>query len=143
MPYRYLEDIAIADVAFEAWGGSCAEMFVAAADALMNVMVADLATIRTEEALEFHLEQEQLDLLLFDFLNELVFYKDARSLLLRITSLALGASGPPFTLFAVAGGERPDPARHQLLVDVKAVTLHRFRVVETETGWRAEVVLDI
>jgi SHS2 domain-containing protein len=143
MPFRYLDDIAIADVAFEAWGESCAEMFVAAADALMNVMVADLATIRPEEVLEFRLEHEQLDLLLFDFLNELVFLKDARSLLLRITSLDMGAAGPVFTLSATVCGERPYPARHRLLVDVKAVTLHRFRVEETDSGWRAEVVLDI
>ena len=49
MPYRYLEDIATADVAFEAWGDTLEEMFVAAADATMNVMVSDLDTIAPVE----------------------------------------------------------------------------------------------
>ena len=143
MPYRYLEDIAIADVAFEAWGKSREELFTAAADAQLNVMVADLATIRAIDAVEFRLENEALDMLLFNFLNELIFYKDARQLLLRATSVTINGTDSPFTLHAKAEGERLDPARHSQIIDVKAVTLHRFRVEETADGWRTEVVLDI
>ncbi|HOV88133.1 MAG TPA: archease, partial [Syntrophobacteraceae bacterium] len=39
MPFRYIEDIATADVAFEAWGETLEDLCVAAADATMNVMV--------------------------------------------------------------------------------------------------------
>jgi len=143
MPYRFLEDIAIADVAFEAWGETREEMFTAATDALMNVMVAELETIRPVEEVEFSLENRALDMLLFDFLNEIIFYKDARLLLLRAEVLSIIPSGNRFTLKAVARGERLDPARHPLIVDVKAVTLHRFLVEETKDGWRSVVVLDI
>ena len=143
MPYRFLEDIAIADVAFEAWGETREAMFTAAADALMNVMVADLETIRPVEEVEFRLENRALDMLLFDFLNEVIFYKDARLLLLRAEVLSIIPSVNRFTLKAVARGERLDPARHPLIVDVKAVTLHRFLVEETKDGWRSVVVLDI
>jgi len=143
MPYRYLEEIAIADVAFEAWGKTREELFIAAADALMNVMVADLATIRVIDEVEFRLESEALDMLLFSFLNELIFYKDARQLLLRVKPVAINSADSRFTLQATASGERLDPERHQLIVDVKAVTLHLFHVEETVEGWRATVVLDI
>ena len=143
MPYRYLDDIAIADVAFEAWGGTREELFTAATDALMNVMVTDLATIRAIDEVEFRLENEALDMLLFNFLNELIYYKDARQLLLRATALTISGADAHFALHAKAGGERLDPERHQLSVDVKAVTLHLFHVEETEEGWRATVVLDI
>jgi SHS2 domain-containing protein len=143
MPYRYLDDIAIADVAFEAWGKTREELFMAAGDALMNVMVTDLATIRAIDEVVFRLENEALDMLLFNFLNELIFYKDARQLLLRATAVTISGAGSHFTLDAKAGGERLDAERHQLIVDVKAVTLHRFRVEETAEGWRTEVVLDI
>ena len=143
MPYRFLEDIAIADVAFEASGKSREEIFIAAADALMNVMVADLTTIRMVERVEFRLENEALDMLLFNFLGELIFYKDARLLLLRVASVRFRRAGALFVLNAEAYGELLDPARHPLIVDVKAVTLHRFKVEKNEEGWRAEVVLDI
>lgn len=143
MPYRYLEDIAIADVAYEASGKNREELFIAAADALMNVMVADLATIRAVEKVEFRLENEALDMLLFNFLGELIFYKDARPLLLRVTSVKFSLEGTRLIMHAHAYGELPDPDRHPLIVDVKAVTLHRFKVEQTKDRWCAEVVLDI
>jgi SHS2 domain-containing protein len=143
MPYRFLEDIAIADVAFEAMGKTREEMFIAAADALMNVMVSDLETVRMTETVVFSLENRDIDMLLFNFLNELIFFKDAHRLLLRIATITISLFEAHFALTAEAGGERLDPARHPLTVDVKAVTLHRFRVEETDKGWLAEVVLDI
>jgi SHS2 domain-containing protein len=143
MPYRFMEEIAIADVAFEAWGKTREEMFIAAADALMNVMVADLETIRPIEEVEIQLENRALDMLLFDLLGELIFYKDSRLLLLRIDSSNITINRGDYTLRATARGERLDTARHPLTVDVKAVTLHRFKVEETKDGWRAVVVLDI
>ncbi len=143
MPYSYLEEIATADVAFAARGKTREELFAACADALVNVMVADLAAIRSTEEVSVHLTHGELDLLLFAFLNELVFYKDARQLLLRSDSLAISSTPGEFVLDARLAGERIDPDRHALIVDVKAVTLHRFRVAETAQGWEAEVVLDI
>ncbi len=143
MPYRFLEDIAVADVAFEATGRNREELFRAAADALLNVMVAEPATVGNVEQVDFRLENEALDLLLFNFLNELIFFKDARLLLLRVLSAPVSRAGKRFVVNARACGERLDPARHPLVIDVKAVTLHRFTVERTGTGWRAEVVLDV
>lgn len=143
MPYRYLEDIAIADVAYEASGETLEELFIAAGDALMNVMVADLATIHRAQELIIRVEHPELDLLLFNFLNELVFYKDARRLLLLVESVAIDRHDGTFALRAKAGGEELDPRKHHLLADVKAVTLHRFRVEQTEKGWEATVVVDV
>lgn len=42
MAYQYLQDIAPADTAFEAWGAILDELFIACAQATMNVMVKDL-----------------------------------------------------------------------------------------------------
>lgn len=143
MPYRYLEDIATADAAFEAWGNSVEEMFIAAADATMNVMVGELSTIHKIQEIRLEAEHEELDLLLFKFLNELVFYKDAERLLLRVVSVSISRSPSLFILHAVACGEELNPEKHALSADVKAVTLHRFRVEETTDGWKATVILDI
>lgn len=143
MPYRYLPDIATADTAFEATGATREEMFTAAADALTNVMVEDLATIRPGQELEICLEHGDLDLLLFAFLQELIYYKDARRLLLRASSLTIADDGSVLKLRAVARGEEIDPDRHSMVVDVKAVTLHRFAVEHRDGTWQATVVLDI
>lgn len=39
--------------------------------------------------------------------------------------------------------EKLDPGRHHPRVDVKAVTLHRFRLEKTDYGWETQVILDI
>ena len=143
MPYRYIPDIAIADVAFEAWGGTLEELFVAAADATMNVMVADLATVAERLARTIRVEDTEVDMLLFQLLQELIFLKDAERLLLRVKAIEIRSIDGLFTLEAVARGEELDPARHDLVVDVKAVTLHRYRVNKTPGGWEAAVILDI
>lgn len=142
-PYRYLEEIATADVAFEAWGATPEDTFLAAADATLNTMVEDIGTVAPLERRVFSLAADSLDLLLFELLQELVYHKDAERLLLRVRDLRIEETGSGYRLHADAIGETIDPARHPLLADVKAVTLHRLAVERTPDGWRAVVVLDV
>ena len=143
MSYRFLEDVAIADVAFEAWGDTVEAMFVAAAEATMNVMVEDLETVAKRTRRSVQVEAEASDLLLFNFLQEFIFYKDAERLLLRAETVRIEQEGETFRASADLAGEELDMHRHDLIVDVKAVTLHRFWVGKTERGWEAFVILDI
>lgn len=143
MPYEYLDDIATADAAFVARGDSLEELFVSAADATMNVMVADLDTISPAECRTIQVENDAVDLLLFDLLQEIIFYKDAESLLLRITEINVSDCDGILRVSARAFGEEINPRKHDLIVDVKAVTFHHFRVEQAPGGWEATVILDI
>jgi SHS2 domain-containing protein len=143
MPYRYLEGIATADVAFQAWGKSIEEMFVEAAEATTNVMVEELAAIERRETVSLVMENDDPEMLLFDFLGELVYLKDARRLLLRVLNLAITGNNGVWELAVTLTGEKIDPSRHPLNVDIKAVTLHLFEVAQTDSGWQATVVLDV
>jgi SHS2 domain-containing protein len=143
MPYVFLEDVAIADIAFKAWGEDLQELFISAADAVMGAMIEDLATIQPREQRSIQLANDALEMLLFDFLQELVYYKDAESLLLRVQEVQVTRGDELCTLRATVAGETLDPARHQQRADVKAVTLHRFSLEQTPQGWEAMVILDI
>jgi SHS2 domain-containing protein len=143
MPYEFVDELTVADIAFRAWGQDVEETFVAAADAVMNAMVEDLEAIQPQDTRILNVEHEALDLLLFNFLQELVYYKDAEQLLLRVQQLSIADDRQPYTLQATAVGERIDPDRHHMRVDVKAVTLHHFALTQTEGGWGATVILDI
>ena len=143
MPYRFLGDIATADVAFEAWGASREALFAASAAALLRTMVEKPAEVQRRQEIAINLEHEELDLLLFDFLGELVFYKDARRLLLHADELRINDAEGVIRLEVLARGEEIDPHRHKLLVDVKAVTLHRFQVVCDNGAWKSTIVLDV
>ncbi|GAB4231632.1 MAG: archease [Deltaproteobacteria bacterium] len=142
-PYRYLEDVAPADVAFEARGATREETFLAAADATLNAMVEDVETVRPTERREISVAADTLDLLLCEMLQELVYHKDAGRLLLRVRDPRIEESGGKFRLVAQGWGETIDRGRHRVLGDVKAVTLHRLAVERVPGGWRAVVVLDV
>ncbi|MBD2774152.1 archease [Iningainema tapete] len=143
MPYEFLEDIATADIAFRATGKDLPEVFAAAGDATINVMIEDLDSIEPNVTRTFSLEDDALDLLLFNFLQELVYYKDSELLLLRAQQIQFEEKNGNHQLSAVLQGEKLDRSRHQQRVDVKAVTLHRFQLEKTSDGWTAMVILDI
>jgi SHS2 domain-containing protein len=143
MPYRYLEDVGTADIAFEATGRDLPELFTAAADATMNVMIENIDAINPREMRRIELKNDKIDMLLFDFLQELIFFKDAERLLLRVREAKIDDKEGAYSLTATVAGEPLDAAQHQQRADVKAVTLHDFRVERTEGGWEATAILDI
>lgn len=143
MPYRYLEDIAIADSAFEAWGKTLGEMIVAASDATLNVMVDNLESIGFRETRIQQFEDPQLDMLLFQVLQEIIFFKDAEKLLLRARKVRVLEEAGLWKASIEYQGESIDTGRHELIVDVKAVTLHRLQVEKKDGVWTATVVVDV
>jgi len=143
MPFEFLEDIAIADIAFHAWGKDLADLFQAAGDAVVNTMIENLEEIAPQTSRTFNLENEALDMLLFNFLEEFIYYKDSEQLLLRSQQVQIDNKDGNYYLTALAQGETLDPERHHQRVDVKAVTLHRFALEKIADGWTAMVILDI
>ncbi len=143
MSYIFLEDMATADIAFEASGKTLEELFTQAALATTNVMVRDLQKIEEKEKREIKIEDDSIDMLLFNFLQEIIYYKDAEQLIFSRYDVMIRKEDPHFKLKAEFYGERLDMNKHDLIVDVKAVTLYKFEVNKTDTGWEACVILDI
>lgn len=141
--YKYLEEVAIADVAFEASGRTLDELFESSGFALTNAMIKDLSKIEQKIEKSFEVEAEDVEMLLFNFLQELIFYKDAERLLFNKFDLDIVQKEDGWLLSARAYGEEIDREKHELLADVKAVALHNFKVEETEKGWRASVIVDV
>ncbi len=142
-PYAYLDDWATADVAFRAWGATLEEMFVSAAEAQLHVMVEAPDRVRPRVTRSLELVDPSVEMLLFRFLQEFLFEKDAHGLLLRPVEVRLTEGKFGWRLRAALAGEPLDPTRHRPGADVKAVTLHRFQVRRRAGGWESFVVLDI
>src|SRR5437762_2676819 len=139
VPYHYLEEIGTADIAFEAMGRDLPELFTAAAEATMNVMIDNLEAIEPRETRQIELSNDNTEMLLFDFLQELIYFKDARRLLLRPNKTQIDQKDDQYFLKAILAGEQLDASRHQQRADVKAVTLHGFSVKKQDGGWKAKV----
>jgi len=140
MTYRFLPDVALADIAFEAESGSVDGLFETCGLAITDIMV-DPKTLRTTTQRKLSLRSENLDRLLYDFMTELIVMKDVDSLLFGEFRVRVSPAGT--SLEVVAKGERIDRERHRLRNDVKAVTMHLFGVRHEGKTWRTTVVLDI
>lgn len=140
--FTFLEDIALADAAFEASGDSPAELFIAAAQAVVETMVAP-GTVSASASYAWSGRGPDLDALLFDWLSHMVFLKDAQSVMFRDAAATVTRTGDGWAVQGTLHGEPIDPSRHELRADVKAVTKHLFQVRQDGGRWRAQVVLDI
>lgn len=143
MPYKFLEDVAIADVAFEAAGKTMEEMFESSALAVTNTQVKDLKSVKSRVKRRIAVDGDSIEMLLFNFLQELIFLKDAKLLLFSKFKIEITQMKGIYKLKSEASGEKLDMRKHELLVDVKAVSLHNFKVLKTKSGWKAEVILDV
>lgn len=142
MAYTFLEDVAIADVAFEASGDDIAELFKSCAEATFEVM-ADLTTVGQDTEKKIRLENKKVDKLLYEFLEELIYLKDLDCLLFSDFDIKIKKEDGIYQLEATAYGSTINSEKQDLKADVKAVTLHMFEVKQTKDGWKARVVLDI
>src|SRR5262245_13515832 len=114
-------------------------LFAEAATALFSVIVVDLGSVRPEKQVEIRLAADAPDMLLVDWLRELLFHFDGEHLLMSRFTVQLGGGG----LHGTAWGEPLDRTRHQLEHEVKAITYHGLRLEQTSDGWLAEVIVDI
>lgn len=139
--YRFLEDVAIADIAYEAYGKDLNELFENAAFAIFELS-ADLKTVEAKKKIEFGLQNEKLDNLLFDFLSEILFLKDSKYMVFKKVKVII-KQNIKFQLNAILEGDAINPQKQQLENDIKAITMHMFEVKKEKNNWKATVVVDI
>ena len=115
------------------------ELFAEAARGLFGLIVENLIDVRPTQTERFHVDGQEREYLLFDWLNELLYRFDSRHLVCSEFNVTVAESG----LDAEVRGEPLDPDRHRLDHEVKAITYHGLKVEQTPDGWLAEVILDI
>ena len=138
--YRFLEDVAIADAAFQAEADSLEQLFALCAQAAFDVM-ADTTSVEPTSEEQVELASQTLDELLFDWLAELIYLKDKKSMLFSRFDVHIQKNNG-YTLKASVWGEPADQKKHRVRVDVKAVTYHLLEVRKEKDKWTARVILD-
>ena len=140
--YKFLEKVAIADIAYEAYGKNLDEMFENAAFAIFELS-ADLKTVEAKQKLEINLENEKIENLLYDFLSEILFLKDSKYMVFKKVKVSIDEKNKRFVLKSILEGDAINPEKQRLENDIKAVTMHMFEVKKEKNRWKATVVVDI
>lgn len=86
---------------------------------------------------------DELELLLFDWLRELLDRFERRHELFGEFQVDLVEEAGAWRLSAQCRGVIADATRMELEHEVKAITYHGLLVEQTDNGWRGEVIVDI
>lgn len=143
MDYEIIHDMTSADLAVRIKGGTPAELFVNAGNTLMSELTEDITIIKREVRVTGEIRNAELDMLYFEYLNEFLFYKDSRNLLLLPESVKVAKESGTYTCRYTLAGEPIDRGRHKFRVDIKAVTLHGLKVYEHHGNFIAVTVFDV
>ena len=114
-------------------------LFAEAGRALLSVLVSNPDAVEPQSAVAVGIAGRNREYLFVDWLDELLFLFESKKFLGSRYEPAVGDDG----VRATVRGEPYDPRRHRLSHEVKAVTYHGLKVEQTESGWVAEVILDI
>ncbi len=131
-------DITTADVGFLAYGRDLNELFENAALAMFESIV-NTAKVERKVDRKVEVEGEDLESLMFNWLNELLFYVDAENLV--FSEFDVRVDEKSLMVRAVCKGEKIDVEKHEVRTLVKSCTYHKLRVEKNEI-WRAQVILD-
>jgi SHS2 domain-containing protein len=133
--YRLLEHTA--DIGLVAYGQSLSEAFANAAYGLFSI-ICDLRGVRESESRQVEVKASDIEGLLFDWLNNLIYVFDAELLLLKRFDIREFSAN---RLKAVCYGEKSDPSRHRLKMGVKSATYHMLKVDKERNQVR--VIFDV
>jgi len=128
-----------ADIGIRGVGPTKDAAFEEIARALTSV-ITELDLVRPESAVAIRCEAPSDDILLVDWLNELVYEMATRRMLFSAFTVAIEGS----RLKATAWGEPVDRDRHEPAVEVKGATYTELRVERLGDGsWLAQCIVDV
>lgn len=126
-----------ADIGITARGQSLAEAFGNAAYGLFSI-IAQLNRVRLTETKVIEVTGEDIEVLFFNWMNQLIYLFDVERLIFRDFQVA---ELDDTHLKAMCTGERYDPARHRLKIGVKSATYHMLEVDREKNT--VQVIFDV
>ncbi len=127
-----------ADIGFEVWSEDLNNLFEEAALSMYEIMV-DIDKVEPKEERYIKIEAEEMDLLMHDWLSELLYITDVKGIVFSKFNVIINN----FKLEGKAFGEPVNRKKHNPKTEIKAVTYHRLKVSKENGIWRATVILDI
>ena len=129
-----------ADIGVRGIGRDLAEAFAQAALA-MTAIITDPAGVRPAHSVHLACSEPDPELLLVDWLNQVIFEMATRHMLFSRFDVHIGGNGD---LQAEIRGEAVDRTRHTPAVEIKGATFTELSVRRREDGfWVAQCVVDV
>lgn len=127
------------DMGLRGFGSTLAEAFEQAALAL-TAMMTDLENVEAKEEIQVTCEAPDLELLLMDWLNSIIYQMVTQNKLFSRFSVRVDGLKLQGTLW----GENLDVQKHAPAVEPKGVTFAELKVKEIKPAvWMAQCIIDV
>ena len=117
-----------ADIGFKAYGNSLSEAFENAGLAIFNI-ISDTNDIDAVSQIEFEISSEDEVSLLYDYLEELLYYHEIEFMLFSEFHVIIDEN---LNLKAKIKGESINWDKHDRKTEIKAITYHQMDVKKTD-----------
>ena len=128
-----------ADIGIVAYGADIKQVFANAALGLFNLM-ADLDDFEEGLERELELSAEDVEVLLIEWLNELIYIFDVEHIIFKKFEIEKLTSTQ---IKARCFGEKMKPGQHKLKREIKAATYHMLQISKEDGTYKVQVIFDI
>ena len=137
--YEYFD--VTADIGFKAYGNDLNEAFENAGLAIFNI-ISDTSNVDSNITKSFEITSEDEVSLLYDYLEELLFYHEVDFMLFCDFNVEIKRIGDAFNLKAKIKGESIDWNKHERKTEIKAITFHMMDVKKT-SHYELQAIVDL
>jgi SHS2 domain-containing protein len=128
-----------ADIGIIAFGRDLPEAFGNAAYAMFDILTS-ADTIKEMDRFDLQVSASDIEELLVVWLDELLYRYETERLVFKRFIID---DMDDVSLRATVFGEKLDPARHEIKVEIKSVTYHQLKVERADDGWKVQVIFDV
>ncbi len=131
-----------ADIGIAAYGKTKREVFINAAKGMFEIIAGENRNLKENFYDKIKLEADNLEDLLFAWLNELLYISETKLVILskfKVKELS------DYQIKAEVEGMKINPPSVKIEREIKAVTYHRLEIKKDgESGlWKAQIIFDI
>lgn len=128
-----------ADIGFYAFGKNLNEAFENAGLAIFNI-ISNTDNIYPQKSIEFEITSEDEVSLLYDYLEELLFYHEVEFMLFSEFIIEIEKTDDDYHLKAIIKGEDINWDKHERDCEIKAITFHQMEVNMSDDVWLKAIV---
>ena len=134
--YEYFD--VTADIGFKAYGKNLNEAFENASVAMFNI-ITDTSNVSPTKEITFEITSEDNVSLLYDYLEELLFYHETEFMLFSEFNVKIDDS---LCFKATIKGEEINWDKHERKTEIKAITFHKMEV-HLESPVELQAIVDL
>ncbi len=139
MPVKFLDDEAIADIAFIINENTLERLFITACQTIFELQT-DTNLLDTDKEFSFDIREKSIERLLYSLLSEIIYLKDAELFFAKHINLEISDNWRVHGKFI---GTEININKHTIGNDIKAITFHDFYVRKINNEWEAYILVDI